>query len=141
MVLGGEVRWVVSGGAPLAPHIEEFLRVILCAPVVQGFGLTETCGASFIAVPDEPAQLATIGPPLPVVEFALESVPEMSYDAQGAPARGELLMRGACVFDGYYKQPAQTVCLKLTQGNRRVGLKSQSLRLQTDHHGLMMARG
>ncbi len=31
--LGGSVKAVVSGGAPLAPHVEEFLRVTMCAPV------------------------------------------------------------------------------------------------------------
>lgn len=50
--LGGCVKAVVSGGAPLAPHVEDFLRVTMCAPVVQGYGLTETSAASFIACSD-----------------------------------------------------------------------------------------
>jgi long-subunit acyl-CoA synthetase (AMP-forming) len=33
--LGGNVKLIVSGGAPLAPHVEEFLKVAMCAPVVQ----------------------------------------------------------------------------------------------------------
>lgn len=33
--LGGRVRLIVSGGAPLAPHVEEFLKVAMCTPVVQ----------------------------------------------------------------------------------------------------------
>jgi len=37
---GGNVRFIVSGGAPLASHVEEFLTVTLCAPVFQGYGLT-----------------------------------------------------------------------------------------------------
>ena len=52
--LGGRVRLIVTGGAPLANHVEEFLKVCFCCPVVQGFGLTETCAASCIAVPDVP---------------------------------------------------------------------------------------
>lgn len=50
--LGGRVRLIVSGGAPLPSHVEEFLKVAMCAPVVQGYGLTETCAGSFIAVPN-----------------------------------------------------------------------------------------
>ena len=50
--LGGRVKLIVTGGAPLARHVEDFLKVTMCCPVVQGYGLTETCGASFIAVPD-----------------------------------------------------------------------------------------
>lgn len=33
--LGGNVKLIVSGGAPLAPHVEEFLKVAMCSPVVQ----------------------------------------------------------------------------------------------------------
>ena len=44
----------VPGGAPLARHVEDFLKVAICCRVAQGYGLTETCAASFIAVPDCP---------------------------------------------------------------------------------------
>lgn len=50
--LGGRVRLVCSGSAPLARHVEEFLKVTMCAPCSQGYGLTETCGSSFIALPE-----------------------------------------------------------------------------------------
>ncbi len=38
--------------APLATHVEQFLKTTMCAPVSQGYGLTETCGSSFIALPE-----------------------------------------------------------------------------------------
>lgn len=38
MGLGGNVKIVISGAAPLASHVEDFLRVVTCAPVVQGYG-------------------------------------------------------------------------------------------------------
>ena len=47
-VLGGHIRLVLSGGAPLAPETEEFMNVTFCCPVGQGYGLTETCGAGTI---------------------------------------------------------------------------------------------
>lgn len=59
--LGGRVKLIVTGGAPLARHVEDFLKVTMCCPVVQGYGLTETCAASFIAVPD--SQVRRRSPP------------------------------------------------------------------------------
>jgi long-chain acyl-CoA synthetase len=104
--LGGRVRIIVSGGAPLAPHVEEFLKVAMCAPVVQGYGLTETCAASCIAMPDTWEHAATVGPVLPCTELRLESVPEMGYDATDAKRPGgEVLLRGPQLFTGYYKMP------------------------------------
>ncbi|KAG2439883.1 hypothetical protein HYH02_010513 [Chlamydomonas schloesseri] len=107
--LGGKIKAVVSGGAPLAPHVEDFLRVTMCAPVVQGYGLTETSAASFIASADVMAQAATVGPPTPLTEFRLESVPDMNCDALDAKQpKGEVLIRGAANFTGYYKAQDKT---------------------------------
>ncbi|KAI8474564.1 MAG: hypothetical protein J3K34DRAFT_407403 [Monoraphidium minutum] len=107
--LGGRVNVILSGGAPLAPHVEEFLRVAMCAPVAQGYGLTECCAGASIAIADNWGHFATSGPPLPCIEMRFESVPEMNYDATNphAPA-GEVLLRGPCLFDGYYKAPDKT---------------------------------
>ncbi|CAI5963772.1 unnamed protein product, partial [Closterium sp. NIES-64] len=35
--LGGRVKAICSGAAPLAPHVEEFLKITMCCPVVQGY--------------------------------------------------------------------------------------------------------
>ena len=37
--LGGKLRLIISGGAPLAVPVEEFLRVVTCVYVVQGYGM------------------------------------------------------------------------------------------------------
>jgi hypothetical protein len=37
--LGGRVRVILSGAAPLATHVEEYLRVVTCAHVIQGYGI------------------------------------------------------------------------------------------------------
>eukprot|EP01026_Neomeris_dumetosa_P050635 TRINITY_DN44443_c0_g1_i10.p1 TRINITY_DN44443_c0_g1~~TRINITY_DN44443_c0_g1_i10.p1 ORF type:complete len:663 (-),score=91.10 TRINITY_DN44443_c0_g1_i10:340-2328(-) len=106
--LGGRVRAIVSGGAPLAPHIEEFLKVCMCAnSVVQGYGLTETCAASFVALPHY-SMSTTVGPCTPCNTFRLEAVPEMNYSPSSDPPRGEVLIRGPNVFKGYYKMPDKT---------------------------------
>lgn len=48
MILGGRIRFILSGGAPLAPETHRILRAVLCSPVLQGYGLTETCAATTI---------------------------------------------------------------------------------------------
>ncbi|EEF51344.1 acyl CoA synthetase, putative [Ricinus communis] len=102
--LGGKVRLILSGAAPLAIHVEAFLRVVSCAHVLQGYGLTETCAGTFVSLPNEMAMLGTVGPPVPNVDVCLESVPEMNYDALSSTPRGEICVRGSTVFAGYYKR-------------------------------------
>ncbi|KAJ4749579.1 Long-Chain Acyl-CoA Synthetase [Rhynchospora pubera] len=103
-MLGGRVKMIWSGGAPLAKNIEEFLRVVSCAHVCQGYGLTETSGPTLVALANEISMLSTVGPPLPVIDVRLESVPEMGYIAFDNPPRGEVCIRGDTVFAGYYKR-------------------------------------
>ncbi|KAL3619184.1 Long chain acyl-CoA synthetase 4 [Castilleja foliolosa] len=102
--LGGKVRLILSGAAPLASHVEEYLRVVTCSYVLQGYGLTETCAGTFVSIPDEMGMLGTVGPPLANVDVCLESVPEMGYDALSSMPRGEVCVRGDTLFSGYFKR-------------------------------------
>ncbi|KAK9926995.1 hypothetical protein M0R45_024200 [Rubus argutus] len=102
--LGGRVRLILSGAAPLSTHVESYLRVVACAHVLQGYGLTETCAGTFVSLPNELSMLGTVGPPVPNVDVCLESVPEMGYDALSGTPRGEVCVRGKTLFSGYYKR-------------------------------------
>ncbi|KAJ7541084.1 hypothetical protein O6H91_10G045400 [Diphasiastrum complanatum] len=102
--LGGRLKVILAGAAPLAKHVEEFLSVTTCATVVQGYGLTETCAGTFIAVPDRYSMQGTIGIPMPNVDVRLESIPEMNYNALSSTPRGELCIRGKTLFTGYHKR-------------------------------------
>ncbi|KDD75732.1 AMP-binding enzyme [Helicosporidium sp. ATCC 50920] len=104
--VGGRLRFIASGGAALAPHVEAFCSAVL-APVMQGYGLTETTGGICFAPPD-PRFTATVGPPLATTELRLESVPELGCDAQASPPRGEVCVRGPTLFREYYKDPQRT---------------------------------
>ncbi|XP_057460540.1 long chain acyl-CoA synthetase 1-like [Actinidia eriantha] len=106
--LGGRLRLIVSGGAPLSSEVEEFLRVTSCAFVLQGYGLTENCGLATVGFPDEMSMLGTVGPPFVYSELRLEEVPEMGYDPLGNPPRGEICLRGKAAFAGYYKNAELT---------------------------------
>mmetsp|Transcript_21388 Transcript_21388/g.53882 ORF Transcript_21388/g.53882 Transcript_21388/m.53882 type:complete len:655 (+) Transcript_21388:111-2075(+) len=100
--LGGRVKLIISGAAPLSPHVMEFLQVCMMCTVTQGYGLTETMAGSTISVPGSKG--ANVGPPLPGVQIRLESVPDMNYDALADPPRGEILIGGDTVFSGYFKR-------------------------------------
>ncbi|KAI3522482.1 hypothetical protein L1887_00299 [Cichorium endivia] len=102
--LGGRVRIILSGAAPLAPHIESFLKVVACCHVLQGYGLTETCAGSFVSLPNQMSMVGTVGPPVPNLDARLESVPEMNYDAVSSKPRGEICIRGDTLFLGYHKR-------------------------------------
>ncbi|KAH9730865.1 Long chain acyl-CoA synthetase 1 [Citrus sinensis] len=88
--LGGRLRLVISGGAPLSTEVEEFLRVTCCAFLVQGYGLTETCGPTTVCFPDEMCMVGTVGPVSVYSELRLEEVPEMGYSPLDDPPCGEV---------------------------------------------------
>ncbi|KAB5569541.1 hypothetical protein DKX38_003334 [Salix brachista] len=106
--LGGRLRLVICGGASLSTEVEEFLRVTCCAFVIQGYGLTESCGPATMGFPDEMCMLGTVGAAAVYNELCLEEVPEMGYDPLGSPPCGEICLRGKTLFSGYYKNPELT---------------------------------
>ena len=47
-LMGGRIRGVMSGGAPLAPDTHEQIQTCLCVEMVQGYGLTETTAGAAV---------------------------------------------------------------------------------------------
>ncbi len=51
-VVGKKLRLLVCGGAMLSKEVQEFVQVVLC-PVMQAYGLTETCGGGTSQLPNQ----------------------------------------------------------------------------------------
>ncbi len=91
--LGGRLRMMTSGAAPLASEIQTFFQV-LGLPIMEGYGLTETCAPISCNFPGI-FKIGTVGKPLPGIEINFSS-------------DGELIVKGDSVFQGYYKDPEST---------------------------------
>lgn len=91
--LGGRLRLMISGGAPLPVEVGEFFHA-LDIPVLEGYGLTE---ATTVVAVNRPRRfkLGTVGQPVPGVDVRIDE-------------DGEILVRGDTVFLGYYRDDAGT---------------------------------
>eukprot|EP01125_Pyxidicula_operculata_P016570 TRINITY_DN5718_c0_g1_i2.p1 TRINITY_DN5718_c0_g1~~TRINITY_DN5718_c0_g1_i2.p1 ORF type:complete len:861 (-),score=179.38 TRINITY_DN5718_c0_g1_i2:192-2474(-) len=105
--VGGKLRFIISGASALSPEIQRFVTVCFGCPVVQGYGLTETCASGTIQSIDS-YEFEEVGSPVPSVEIKLVDVPDLNYYASSKPPRGEIWIRGPAVSSGYYKMPDQT---------------------------------
>ncbi|CAF0726603.1 unnamed protein product [Adineta steineri] len=103
--LGGRIKLIVSGAAPLSPTIHQFLKRVCGAYVVEGYGQTECCGISTCQVLGDET-VGNIGVPLNCNMIKLADVPDMQYFAKDNV--GELCIKGANVFKGYYKDEEKT---------------------------------
>ncbi|CAD6188376.1 unnamed protein product [Caenorhabditis auriculariae] len=106
-LLGGKLKGVLSGGAPLNAETQRFMNICMCCPVVQGYGLTETCGAACVADIND-LSTGTVGPPVRCSDIALREWPEGGYSPFNDPPQGEILISGENISPGYWKQPDKT---------------------------------
>ncbi|RLN32472.1 hypothetical protein BBJ28_00007832 [Nothophytophthora sp. Chile5] len=107
-VLGGRVRTILSGSAPLSADVKEFMKIVFCCDVCEGYGLSETSAGLTLASGDMPLG-PHVGPPIIRAQVCLEDVSEMGYTSRDKPRpRGEILVKGPMNFAGYYKQPEKT---------------------------------
>lgn len=89
--LGSNLEFMISGSAPLQPRL---IRVFTAAgiPVYEGYGMTESSpGATLNDLRNNGLKIGTVGKPLKGIEIKIAD-------------DGEILMKGHCVMQGYYKR-------------------------------------
>ncbi|XP_075264388.1 long-chain-fatty-acid--CoA ligase 4-like [Convolutriloba macropyga] len=106
--LGGRVRYLLSGGAPLSASTHEFMKICFSCPVIQGYGLTETTGG-ISCVDKYDMELGQVGGPTRGASIKLVDWEEGNYLVTDLPnPRGEIVIRSKQVAGGYYKNEEKT---------------------------------
>jgi long-chain acyl-CoA synthetase len=104
--LGGRLRMPGSGGAPLSKEIAEFFDCV-GVRITEGYGLTECTTACTVNLPDR-YRFGSVGQALPGFELRIAE-------------DGEIEVRSATVFQGYYKDPEATAAVLDGEGWLKTG--------------------
>ena len=91
--MGGEVKYAVSGSAPLGLRLAHFYRSVGLT-ILEGYGLTETTAPLTVNLPSQ-FKIGTVGPPLPGVSIRIAE-------------DGEIEGKGIDIFQGYWKNKKAT---------------------------------
>jgi long-chain acyl-CoA synthetase len=103
--MGGRLRLMLVGSAPLAENVLTFMRCALGCLVIEGYGQTECCAPITLTIQGDHVP-GHVGPPVACCCVKLIDVPEMEYWAKNN--QGEVCVKGTNVFQGYYKDPEKT---------------------------------
>ncbi|MER7460456.1 long-chain fatty acid--CoA ligase [Micromonospora sp. NPDC126480] len=104
--LGGRIRVLVSGAAPLSPEIATFFAAANL-PISEGYGLTETSAGNFVNPPDG-LRIGTVGKAMGDLECRVDT-------------DGEILIKGRPVMRGYHNLPEETAAAFTEDGFFRTG--------------------
>ena len=69
-LLGGQVKMMMVGGAPLSPETHSYIKAVMGTPVLQGYGLTETTCCTSLMDPEDNST-GKCGPPCPGIQVCM----------------------------------------------------------------------
>lgn len=104
---------MITGSAPLSKEVCDFFKIAVGCPLIEGYGQTESTGATFSTWAEDPVA-GHVGGPTINTEFCVEDVPDMQYtsedkDENGVNTpRGEVCFRGPGIMEGYYLNEEKT---------------------------------
>ena len=127
--MGGNIEVFATGGAAIPPEIEQLLVFQINMPFITGYGMTECAPLVALGTVGN-YKVKSCGELLPSLEYRVDSV-----DPKNIP--GELLIKGDCVFAGYYKNPEATAQCFTEDGYYRTG---DMVTVDEDHTAFVVGR-
>lgn len=103
---GGNLRFTFNGGSPIASNTKNFVSLLL-APMMTGYGLTETAANGALGSPLQYSP-DTLGAPPSAVEVKLVALPDLGYETDCEKPQGEIYIRGGPVTKEYFQNPEET---------------------------------
>ena len=106
-LLGGRVRLMLTGSAPISAEVLNFLKICFCCDLCEGYGMTETSAGSCITKMGDKTS-GHVGGPVANVKIRLRDIPEMNYLSTNATPEGEICFWGPSIMKGYFKNEEKT---------------------------------
>lgn len=113
-VVGGRVRVMMTGSAPILPDVIEFLKICFCCPILEGYGQTECCAGASMTFGADPVS-GHVGGFFVGCEAKLIDIKPLNYSSKDInpetgliESRGEICLRGPCLFNGYFNNKELT---------------------------------
>lgn len=106
-LVGGNVRIMLTGSAPISSDVLDFLKICFCCPIIEGYGMTETSAGSVTTYLDDKLS-GHVGGPVANVKIRLRDIPEMGYLSTNDPPKGEVCFWGPSIMKGYFMNPEKT---------------------------------
>uniref|UniRef100_A0A1X7TMP3 long-chain-fatty-acid--CoA ligase n=1 Tax=Amphimedon queenslandica TaxID=400682 RepID=A0A1X7TMP3_AMPQE len=107
-LLGGNVRLIITGSAPISERVVYFYQVAFGCYIVEGYGQTETSSGCTMSLPAD-TTCGHVGPPVPSAKVKLVDVPDLNYFASNG--EGEICFKGPSCTSGYFKEEEKTKAL------------------------------
>lgn len=113
-VLGGKIRFMLTGSAPMSKEVVDFLKIAFSTVLIEGYGGTESCAGMLLSNAMDITS-GHVGGPGYANEIKLVDVPELGYlstcknetTGQLEP-KGEICIRGPTLFKGYLNDEENT---------------------------------